>query len=56
MLCSDVHQFAAGLVQPLVDDRIGAFTVQREFPFWAANYTQKYKDVQVSTKQINKAK
>lgn len=40
MLCSDIHQLGAGLMQPLVDDGVGTFTVQRQFPLRAANWTQ----------------
>lgn len=33
VLCCELHQFAAGLVQPLIDDGICSFTVQRESSF-----------------------
>lgn len=41
VLCRDVHQLAAGLMQPLIDDRVCTFTVEREFPLWTPYCTHK---------------
>lgn len=42
VLCSDVHQLPAGLVQPLIDDCVCTFTVERELPLWTPNCKHKY--------------
>lgn len=42
MLCGDVHQFAAGLVKPLVDDCVCTFTEEGELSLWAPHCINEY--------------
>lgn len=41
MLCRDIHQLAAGLVQPFVDDCVGTFAVKRQLALWTPHCIQK---------------
>lgn len=40
VLSGDVHHFAAGPMQPLINDGVCPFTVERQLPLWTANCKQ----------------